>query len=93
MLHGPAAELGEDKATGKKAKLGVILFIIYAAIYAVFVIIGLLYTGLLSTKIIFGLNLAVVYGVGLIILAMVMGFFYSLICTAMEDKMNKEVEI
>lgn len=93
MLHGPAAELGEDKASGKKAKLGVILFIIYAAIYAAFVLIGLLYTDLLSTEIIFGLNLAVVYGIGLILLAMVMGFFYSLICTGMENKMNKEANI
>jgi hypothetical protein len=41
-------------------------------------------------KVVAGLNLAVVYGMGLIILAAVMGYFYSMICTNMENKMNKE---
>jgi len=90
MLHGPAAELGEDKASPRKAKLGIILFLIYASLYAIFVLIGLLYTDLLSMKVMFGLNLAVTYGIGLILLAMIMGFFYSLVCTKMEDEMNKE---
>ncbi len=90
MLHGPAAEMGTDRASKQKAKLGLILFLVYASLYVVFVVIGVLYTDLMSTKVILGLNLAITFGIGLIILAMVMGFVYSLICTNMEDKMNKE---
>lgn len=91
MLHGPAAELGEDRASKPKARLGIILFFAYFSLYAVFVIISLFYTDLMSIKVIFGLNLATTYGIGLILLAIIMGFIYSLICTNMEDKMNKEV--
>ena len=91
MLHGPAAELGEDRASSKKTKLGVILFLFYLSLYVVFVVIGLFFTELMSLKVIFGLNLAVSYGIGLIILAMVMGFIYNLVCSKYEDKMNKEV--
>lgn len=61
---------------------------VYAAIYAVFVLLGLFYTETLGVKVIAGLNLAIVYGFGLIALAAVMGFVYSLICTRMEDQMN-----
>jgi uncharacterized membrane protein (DUF485 family) len=90
MLHEPAAELGVDYASKQKTKLGIILFLVYAIIYGIFVIIGLSYTHLMGIKVIAGLNLAVVYGMGLILLAIVMGFVYSWICTNMEDKMEKE---
>jgi uncharacterized membrane protein (DUF485 family) len=59
-------------------------------IYAGFVIIGILYPHLMGIEVIAGLNLAVVYGVGLIVLAAVMGYIYSLVCSHMEDKMEKE---
>jgi uncharacterized membrane protein (DUF485 family) len=92
MLHEPAVELGVDYASKKKSKLGIILFLVYAFIYLIFVLIGLNHTELLGTKVIIGLNLAIVYGFGLIILAVVMGFIYSWICTGMEEKMEKEAK-
>jgi len=90
MLHEPAVELGVDYASKQKTKLGIVLFLVYAILYGIFVIIGLSYTHLLGIKVIAGLNLAVVYGMGLILLAIVMGFVYSWICSNMEDKMEKE---
>lgn len=92
MLHEPAMEMGVDYASRKKTKLGIVLFLVYAITYGIFVIIGLSYTHLLSIKVIAGLNLAVVYGMGLIILAAVMGYIYSWICTNMENKMEKEAK-
>jgi uncharacterized membrane protein (DUF485 family) len=92
MLHEPAVELGADYASKKKTRLGIILFFVYAAIYAIFVYIGLVHTDLLGIKAIGKVNLAVVYGMGLIILAAVMGFVYSLICTRMEDEMNRRAQ-
>ena len=92
MHHGPAAKLEADKSASKKAKLGLILFLVYAMIYAGFVFIGLSNLELLSNHVIGKQNLAIVYGFGLIILAMVMGFVYHFFCTRFENNMNKKQE-
>jgi uncharacterized membrane protein (DUF485 family) len=88
MLHEPAVEIGADYASKKKTRLGIILFTVYASIYGLFVLLGLFYTDLLGLKAVGNVNLAVVYGIGLILLAAIMGFIYSLICSRMEDQMN-----
>lgn len=92
MMHGPAAELGKDNSIPKKTRIGIILFFIYFIVYFGFVFIGTLYPKVLNMKAIGGLNLAIVYGMGLIILAAVMGLLYNYICTKYEDTMNKEGE-
>lgn len=89
MLHEPAQqETGTDNASGKKSKLGVILFLFYALVYFGFVLIGVFYPEIMSTHIIGGQNMAIVYGFGLIILAIIMGFVYHIICSGYEKKMN-----
>jgi uncharacterized membrane protein (DUF485 family) len=90
MQHQPAIELGRDLAIPKKTRLGVILFLIYLAIYAGFVVIGTLFTDALSVRVFANVNLAVVYGMGLIILAAIMGLFYNYFCTKYEKQMNRE---
>jgi uncharacterized membrane protein (DUF485 family) len=92
MLHEPAVELGVNYASRQKTRLGFILFLVYAILYGTFVIIGLNYTHLMGLKVFAGLNLAVTFGIGLIVLAAVMGYIYSLICSGMEDKMEKEAK-
>ena len=92
MIHGPAAKLEKDNSIPKKTRLGVILFIVYFVVYFGFVFIGTLYPKVLGMEAIGGLNLAIVYGMGLIILAAVMGLIYNYICTKYEDTMNKEGE-
>lgn len=90
MLHQPANHnIETDKASVKKTSLGVKMFIIYTLIYAGFVFIGLSKPELMGKKILFGQNLAIIYGFGLIVLAVIMGFVYNYFCTKMEDKMNK----
>ena len=90
MDHGPAVKLGVDHAAKKKSKLGVILFFVYLIVYAGFVAVGVAdYT--LMGKIVLGeQNLAVVYGFGLILFAIVLGLIYNWQCTKFENKMNKE---
>ncbi|WP_430816949.1 DUF485 domain-containing protein [Carboxylicivirga sp. RSCT41] len=90
MEHGPAAKLGIDHASKKKSKLGVILFIVYSVVYAGFVVIGVVNYELMGEIIFAGQNLAVVYGFGLIIFAIILGLIYNAICTNYENKMNKE---
>jgi len=89
MQHGPAAELGKDNASKYKEKLGLILFFVYLVIYAGFVGIGLLYPETMGTHILGKQNVAIVYGFGLIFLAIIMGFVYNFFCTKMENKLNK----
>jgi uncharacterized membrane protein (DUF485 family) len=91
MHHGPAVELGKDNSIPKKTKLGVILFIIYSVIYAGFVFIGTMYPEYMGAKIFGNVNFAFVYGMGLILLAVVMGVVYNHFCTSFENQMNAEV--
>jgi uncharacterized membrane protein (DUF485 family) len=90
MHHEPAIELGRDLSIPKKTKLGVILFFVYLTIYAGFVLIGSLFADFLSVRAFANLNLAVVYGMFLIILAAVLGLFYNHFCSKYEKQMNRE---
>lgn len=92
MMHGPAVELGKDNSIPKKTKLGVILFFVYLAVYSGFVMIGLLSPKTMGIETLGGLNLAFVYGMGLILLAAVMGLIYNYFCTKYENELNKEVK-
>jgi uncharacterized membrane protein (DUF485 family) len=89
MAHGPATQWGEDKASEFKARLGIYLFIFYILVYAGFIIINLVSPKTMGVIIFAGLNLACVYGFGLIILAIVMGLIYNYQCTQREYKVNK----
>jgi uncharacterized membrane protein (DUF485 family) len=89
MLHEPSVEIGTDDAAPKKARLGVIMFVIYTLVYAGFVFIGLSKPELMGLEMIGGQNLAIIYGFGLIVLAIVMGFIYNYLCTRLEDKYSK----
>lgn len=87
-FSGPVTEKEHEneELIAAKAKLGFILFCVYALIYAGFVLINTLKPSLMEKVIIFELNLAVTYGFGLIILAIVMGTIYNHICTGIEEK-------
>jgi len=80
MLHEPAANTGPDPAFLFKRRLGVFMFIIYAAIYAGFVVINLAKPFLMEKEVFAGLNLAVVYGFGLIVVALIMALIYNRAC-------------
>lgn len=90
MLHEPAVELGKDKSIPQKTRLGVVMFLIYMVVYMGFVVIGTMFPEALGVKFIGGQNLAFLYGMGLIVLAIVMGLIYNFLCTRLEDKLNKE---
>ena len=90
MDHGPAVELGVDHAAKRKSRLGIWLFVLYTIVYGVFVAIGVANYEAMSIKVIGDLNLAVTYGFGLIVLAIIMGLIYNWRCTKIENEMNKE---
>ena len=88
MLHEPAAQSGPDHAQGFKSKLGVRMFFVYAAVYAGFVAINILSPLTMEKTVMLGLNLATVYGFGLIILALVQALIYNALCTRKEKALK-----
>jgi uncharacterized membrane protein (DUF485 family) len=88
MLHEPAAKTGKDPAFAYKRRLGVIMFIVYGVIYAGFVAVNLVKPVLMETVLFSGLNLAVIYGMGLILLALVLALIYNRACGRREATMS-----
>ena len=93
MLHEPAAPSGKDPASDFKKRIGFTMFVIYCVVYAGFVIINVA-NPLMMEKIVFlGLNLAVVYGFGLILFALILALIYNMMCGAKERELsNKQSE-
>ena len=90
MDHGPAVKLGVDHAAKRKTRLGIWMFVLYLIVYAVFVAIGVANYEAMSNIVFLELNLAVSYGFGLIVLAIILGLIYNWRCTKIENEMNKE---
>ena len=88
MHHGPAVTLGKDNAAKYKSKLGLILFAVYSLVYSGFVFINTFNPKVMGTVLFAGLNVAVIYGIGLIVFAIVMGLIYNHLCTQMEVEME-----
>ena len=90
MDHGPAVKLGVDHAAKRKTRLGIWMFALYFIVYGVFVAIGVANYEAMSNLVLGELNLAVTYGFGLIVLAIILGLIYNWRCTKIENEMNKE---
>ena len=88
MLHGPAVSDGKDYAIAYKMRVGVRMFLLYAIVYVGFVIINVMNPVIMEAQVIFGLNLAVVYGYGLIIFALILALLYNSLCTRKELSLN-----
>ena len=85
MLHKSIEQQGDDLAAPYKARLGVWMFLVYSAVYAGFVLINVIKPVWMETLIVFGLNLAVVYGFGLIVLALILAVIYNRTCVNRES--------
>jgi uncharacterized membrane protein (DUF485 family) len=83
MDHGPATEWKKEKSEDFKTKLGLIMFAIYVPIYLIFVFICVLSPKTMAINI-GSLNLAIVFGFFLIILAIVQALIYNSICSKRE---------
>lgn len=68
--HHEASEL-------RKSNIGVRMTILYAIIYGGFVFLSVFFPSLMGVKAIFGLNLAIAYGLALIIIAIIFAIIYN----------------
>ena len=87
MGHGPASDWSKDKAAKFKTRVGIWMFLLYAVIYTGFILINTIDPRLMASDI-GGLNLAIIYGFGLILFALMVAFVYNAICTAAEEEIN-----
>lgn len=94
MLHEPVITEGKDAAASYKSRVGVWMFVVYALFYAGFVFINLYSPLAMEREVLWGLNLATVYGFALIVGAFVLALVYDRLCRRMEahlaDASNKE---
>jgi uncharacterized membrane protein (DUF485 family) len=75
------------------SRLGLILFAFYSLLYLGFVLISALATDLMDITVIAGLNLAIVYGFGLIFAAFALAMAYGLLCkTEITAPRQKDVQ-
>lgn len=88
MFHEPAGASGSDPSSPYKARIGTWMFLLYALIYAGFVVINVGKPELMEKIVFWGLNLAVVYGFFLIVFAMVLALIYNALCGAKEREME-----
>ena len=89
MLHEPAAKAEKDNASEWKAKLGIKLFWLYCIIYMGFVGIAVFAPETMKTEVFAGTNLAIIYGIVLIVFAIILGLVYNHVCTKKEDELNQ----
>lgn len=88
MGHGPAVKLGKDHAASYKTRIGISMFIVYSLVYAGFVAINAIKPDLMQI-IVLGQTLAVTYGFGLLIFALLLAVAYNWLCSNAEARLNK----
>ncbi len=93
MLHEPAAVHGPDKAAKYKERLGLKMLAVYAAFYVSFVVVTVVSPASMGTSVVAGLNLAVLWGMFLIILAVVLALVYNALCTSREKSHEREEQV
>ena len=63
----------------RKSNIGVRMTILYAIIYSGFVVLSVFMPTLMGVDALFGLNLAITYGLALIIIAIIFAIIYNLL--------------
>jgi uncharacterized membrane protein (DUF485 family) len=72
------------------ARLGIFLFVVYLALYLGFVLINAFNADLMESIVLAGLNLAIVYGFGLIVVALLLAILYGALCRSEPVAETKE---
>lgn len=66
-----------ESSEKRKSNIGVRMTILYAIVYTGFVVLSVFFPTLMGVEFIFGLNLAIGYGLALIIIAIIFAFVYN----------------
>ena len=72
------------------ARLGLFLFVLYTALYSVFVLLNAFKPELMELTPFAGINIAILYGFGLIVAAMVLALIYGWLCKEPAPSSDKQ---
>lgn len=64
----------------RKSTIGIRMTLLYAIVYGGFVMLNVFQPTIMGMPVFFGLNLAVAYGIGLIIIAIIFALVYNQLC-------------
>ena len=79
----PAAkEPVNEEEVRRRARYGLLLFAIYVVLYGGFLVLNVFFPKLLETTPVAGVNLAILYGFGLIAAALILALVYAWLCRA-----------
>lgn len=67
----------EDSTERRKSNIGVKMTVLYALVYGGFVFLSVFYPSIMSVRTFFGMNLAITYGLGLIVIAIIFAMIYN----------------
>jgi uncharacterized membrane protein (DUF485 family) len=68
------------------SRTGMILFVLYSLLYGGFVLLNAFSPITMESTPIFGINLAILYGFGLIVIAFLFALLYGFLCTSTEEE-------
>lgn len=74
------------------ARVGLVLFVVYLILYGGFVFLNAFNADLMEITPIAGVNLAILYGFGLIIAALVLALIYGMLCKSEDAPQEKKTE-
>lgn len=87
MEHGPSTKWGKDNAQGYKMRLGLWMFGLYLIVYAGFVLINSVWPHVMERNL-GEMNMAVGYGFGLIVFALILALIYNFLSCRAEERFN-----
>jgi uncharacterized membrane protein (DUF485 family) len=70
----------------RNARIGLVLFFVYLVLYGGFVLVSAFAPAVMETTLLAGVNLAILYGFGLILAAFVLALVYGWLCRTEEKK-------
>ena len=91
MSHDEVTRDEKDNAASVKAKIGLWMFLIYTIVYAGFIVLTISVPDIMGTDI-GKINLAILYGLVLIVFAVILAFIYHYLCRRYEKKLNDDTE-
>ena len=83
MAHGPATEWKEDKTESFKTRLGFGMIAFFTLVYATFILLCVISPKTLANHV-GSLNVAVTFGFGIIVLAVIQALIYNFMCSRRE---------
>jgi uncharacterized membrane protein (DUF485 family) len=90
-MQQPSASLNKGRSTILKELIGKWLFFLYAFIYGAFILINVFSPSFMGINV-GSYNVAIIFGFGLILFAILLAFAYNQICSRTEQLLDKENE-